>query len=519
MSTSGEQGRPVGAGAFARNALTSFGVRALLAASVLLLTPYLFRTLGLAGFGTWSVLFTLVTVAALAEGGLTLAVVKLVAEERGRDGHPSEIVGASVMLMGALGLLAALLLVAGAYLLTPLAGAGLEREFTLAMLCLAVAVAIRTPLAAYGAALRGVQRYDLSNAAAAFTTVAFSIACVPVLELGGGIVGLAIAYGVALVAGAVLGLVLLKRAEPSLELRLRTGYAGGARRILGFGSYTLLADSMAFIAARMDVVVIAAIRNAAAAAPFAAAVKLQSGLQSLILPWVNVLMPLQAEMWAAGRRDLVAERLTLATRVAAQVTIPAALALILFAGDLVDVWLGPEAPAITAAIVVLLLVVQIFTLTAAPAEKVLIAVGRARAIGALATVEGVANLGLSAFLVWRYGAVGAAIGTLLTTAVLAPVKLPLAARAVGMPSRRLLTSGVAAACLSSLPAVAAMLAVRLLVEPGGARLALGLAAGLALAMAVGAQQLGARRLRQGLDSALGRNEHVRISPRLGTKAP
>lgn len=37
-----------------RNAASSYGARALLAVSTLLLTPYLFRTLGAGGFGTWS---------------------------------------------------------------------------------------------------------------------------------------------------------------------------------------------------------------------------------------------------------------------------------------------------------------------------------------------------------------------------------------------------------------------------------------------------------------------------------
>lgn len=517
---SGDQRRPVGAAVpgFARNALTSFGVRALLALSVLLLTPYLFRTLGAAGFGTWSVLFTLVTVAGLAESGLTLAVVKLVAEERGRNGHPGEIVGAAVALLALLGLLAAALLVAGAFTLTGLAADGQGREFTLGMLALAVGVALRTPLAAYCAVLRGVQRYDLSNRAAAFSAVAFAVAAVPVLELGGGIVGLCVAYGASLVAGGLLGLVLLLRVEPGLRLRPQAHDATAARRIVGFGSYTLLADSMGFIAARMDVVVIAAIRNAAAAAPFAAALKLQSGMQALILPWVNVLMPLQAELWGAGERAKVAERLTLATRVAAQVTIPVGLALVLFADDLVHAWLGSDAPAITAAIVVLLLTVQIATLTSAPAEKVLIAVGRARAIGRLATVEGLANLGLSVVLVSRYGAVGAAIGTLLTTAALAPVKLPLAARAVGMSLRPLLVGGVGAAVASSLPSIAGMVALRLLLDPGLTRLTVGAAVGLVLAAAVAGRQLGAARIRATAAEMLGKQAKVRISPSLGTEA-
>jgi len=500
----------------ARNTLSGFGVRGLLFLSVLVLTPYLFRQLGPAGFGTWSVLFTFVTVASLTEHGLALAVVKLVAEERGRGHDPGRIIGAAVILMGALGLLAALLLVLGGIALDGLAADGDERAFTLAMLLLAVGVALRAPLAAYAAVLKGCQRYDLANLENAFLTVAFTVGAVAAIELGGDIVGLALAQAVALLAAGALAALLLARAEPGLRLLPRLSDGRAVRSIVGFGSYTLLADSMGFVAARMDVVVIAAIRSAAAAAPFAAAVKLQSGIQSLVLPWVNLLLPMQAEMWARGRRQEVADRLVLATRIAAQITIPAVLALSLFATDLVRLWLGPEAPAVTALIVVLLLTIQIAMLSTAPAETVLIAVGRVRAVAALSLGGGLANLLLSVVLVWKIGVVGAALGTLLTTAALSWVRLPLAADAVGLPLRRLLARGLGVAVLSSVPAVALMVALRLALEPGTSRLLAGIGVGVAAAGAVAARQLGLRRLRAGASLLRGLGRGVQIAPRLGT---
>ena len=69
--------------AIARNAASSYGIRALRAISVLVITPYLFRRLGTGGFGTWSVMFTMTTVFALLEYGFATGVTKLVAEARG----------------------------------------------------------------------------------------------------------------------------------------------------------------------------------------------------------------------------------------------------------------------------------------------------------------------------------------------------------------------------------------------------------------------------------------------------
>jgi hypothetical protein len=98
----------------------------------------------------------------------------------------------------------------------------------------------------------------------------------------------------------------------------------------------------------------------------------------------------------------------------------------------------------------------------------------------------------------RYGAIGAAIGTLSTTAVLAPIKLPLAARGLDYPLRRVLRASVVPAVAASVPAVAVMLAVRLLLPAGAGRLFIGVFLGLAAALVVGIAAAGPARLREQL---------------------
>jgi O-antigen/teichoic acid export membrane protein len=256
---------------------------------------------------------------------------------------------------------------------------------------------------------------------------------------------------------------------------------------------TLLADSMVFIGQRMDTLVIAALRSAAAAAPFAAANKLTSGLQGLTFPFVIQLMPMVSDLHAQGRDSEVRKRFTVATRIALQLTLPFAVAFSLFATDIVDVWLGSGAPDVTVGIVIVLMAVQVVTLSAFPAEKVLVGIGRVRAVGTLALIEGLSNLGVSAALVTAYGAIGAALGTLFTSAVLAPVKWPLACRAVGCSTPRFLRESLVPAIVSSLPALATMTAVWLVLPSGALRLAIGLTVGIGIALAIGAAQIGPRR--------------------------
>jgi len=202
----------------------------------------------------------------------------------------------------------------------------------------------------------------------------------------------------------------------------------------------------------------------------------------------------------------VVRRLVIATRVVLQITLPVAFGLALFASDIVDLWLGNGAPSITTAIIVLLMSVQTVTLTATPAEKVLVGIGRVRTVAALALIEGFSNLGLSIFLVSRYGAIGAAIGTLATSAVLAPVKFPLACRATRCDSGRFLKEALGVPLLSGVPAIATMLAAWILLPAGAARPLIGIPLGLGAAGLVAAAQVGPRSALQMLRSTRGMGE-------------
>jgi O-antigen/teichoic acid export membrane protein len=492
--------RPPGRARIARNLASSYGLQGLLGVSTLLLTPYLFRKLGTGGFGTWSVMFTITTVFTLVETGISSGVSKYVAEYRARDQSldlRATVYGGAVLL-AAFGVLALLVSAAIAFFASGLAPADEEDAFRWGMLVLGGAMAVRFPFDSFGATLIGDQRFDLFNAAQAVMTIAFPVGAVIAVESGAGVLGVAVAYAAALVLGAVLFAVLLFSSDPSLLRGSTAGIRRGLGRLTGFSSFTLLAESMTFIGQRMDTVVIATIRSATAAAPYAAALKLQSALQSFTLPFVVQLMPMTSDLWARGQRSEVVRRFTLATRVAVQITLPLAVGLALFATDVMDLWLGDSAPPVAARILVILAAAQMVVLAISPAQMVLVGVGRVRAVGAIATLAGLSNLGLSIVLVSSYGAIGAALGTMVTTVLLLPVLLPIACRAVGSSTATFLRDGIGVAVLSSLPGLAAMTALRLSLPAGAGRLALGLLGGVAICVAVGVSQVGVGQLRGAL---------------------
>ncbi len=482
--------------AIARNTIASYGFRVLRGLSVLLLTPYLFRSLGLAQFGTYGILITLATVFSLVELGVSVGLTKSVAEHRSRGDRREldEDVGVAVALLGLLGPAACAIVVGVGVWAGGLASPSDRDAFRLGLIVVGASMLVRLPLFAYGAALQGYQRFDLFYRAEAVAVLIVAAGSVAAVEAGTGVLGLAVVYAASQVAGGVMFAILLHRVDPELSLRPRLGDGERRRRAAGFGGLALVADSMEFVAQRMDVLIVAALRNASTAAPLVAAMRLVSGMQALVLPFVNLIVPMVADLLAREAHDEVRRRFVLATRVALQVTLPVAAGLALFATDVIDVWLGDAAPPVTDDILIVLMGAQLATLTSLPAGKVLLASGRLRTLAGLACLEGVSNVALSIVLVIRYGVIGAVVGTLLTTAVIVLVRLPLAARATGCPGRRLFADGLLPALTATAPAIAAMVAARLLLDAGLARLAVGLVFGWGLASAVGIAQVGPRRV-------------------------
>jgi O-antigen/teichoic acid export membrane protein len=469
-----------GRGQVARNAVTSYAVRGLLGLSALLLTPYLFRRLGVDGFGTWSVMFTLATVGGMLELAFTAGVARVVAHYRGAEGAEAgqDALSGSIALAMVVGVLVGAVLAAAGVLASELAAPGLEDDFRVGMLAIACAAVIRWPCLPAAGALIGCGRYDLVNVSRSIEILGAALLAVVAVELSWGVFGIAGGYAVATVLAGLLLPVLLRREDRSLVPFPRVPDAHVRAAILGTTPWVTLGESVRFASQQFDTVLISAIRGAVAAAPFAAAIKLQSALQSLAMPFLHLVMPIVSDLHARGADEAVRRRLIVSSRLALQLTLPAALGLALFAPDIVRAWLGAGAPNVTETIVVLLAIAQIFIVTTMAADQVLIGVGRARMAGTLTLVEGAANLTVSLVLISAIGALGAAIGTLAVSVLVAPIRFPLACQATETPIGRFVREALAPPCLRALPAVVAMTVVWAGIPEGNLRLAIGILAGV-----------------------------------------
>jgi O-antigen/teichoic acid export membrane protein len=159
------------------------------------LTPLMVRLLGDGSYGLWVTIFSLTGYFGLFDQGIRPSLVRYVSRDHTRGDHDglSRTMSSAFALYSCAGLITVIATVVVAigfptwFHIAPDRAA--EARTTLALAGLSLALGF--PFGVFGAALSGIQRYDLANGIGVAVSLVRAAAFVIVLRLGGGIVGLA----------------------------------------------------------------------------------------------------------------------------------------------------------------------------------------------------------------------------------------------------------------------------------------------------------------------------------------
>jgi len=182
---------------FGRSVASNYASSVVSLLLALFVTPVLVRGLGKDAYGTWSLVTSSVLYYSLLQFGLARAAVKFIAETKATGDLESarRTVSTSFLSLSP----AALLLIAaspGIAFLFPVLFHVPEGQRTAAMILVVLSTidfAAGIPSDTFGAALVGLQRFDLLSATATGTAVAQVISWVVIIALGGGLVPIGIA--------------------------------------------------------------------------------------------------------------------------------------------------------------------------------------------------------------------------------------------------------------------------------------------------------------------------------------
>ena len=414
----------------ARNAVWNAASYVLHAAALLVISPYVVEHLGKDLFGVWIIVQTLIGYLNIADFGIRPAIVHFVArhDARGEHGALNRAVNSAFLTLACGGTL----VVIAASLLAPHLGAWFDvpaaqqAEAGWALVVAAVLMACILPLNAFTAVLIGKQRFDLSCRVDLISLLANAIGVVTVLATGGGIVVLAAVIGSVELCEMLVKARLAFKEQPRLRFEPRLADRSSVRALLSYGGANLVVMASLLLADKTDAIVIGGAMSAMWVTLFDRAAKMPIHARSMIFQVGRVLMPELGAREARGDRAGVAHLLAASSRNVLLAAGPVLVYLLVLGGAFLETWMHGDASFRVEAgsSLILLALTAAFPIASYPLVTAHQGTNRMGSLAIVSIVEGLANLGLSLWLVQSHGIWGVALGTAVPAAIVHGLVLP-----------------------------------------------------------------------------------------------
>jgi O-antigen/teichoic acid export membrane protein len=387
------------------------------------LSPFILHRLGDAAFSLWILVFALTGYFGLLDMGVRSSIVKHTAGFLAADDKEqlARYISTSLAFYGMVAILVLLASIAGFFCLPllfkiPVTLLGPAR---ILILISGASVALTLPLGAFAGVLEGLQKFAWLQFSNIGITVVRAVLIVAVLENGGGL----LAVGIITVGMNLLSyLIFTGMAFCILPLRLRWQYVEirAFRKMMAYGLFAsaiLVAERLRF---QSDALVIGAFLSTTAITMFSIAARLVEYSSYAVKSMTQIVTPMTSKFQATG--DLVRLRKTFeaGNRACALITFPLCLILVILGKPIIESWVGIKYVA-AYSVLLLLIVPRTLYLAQSTSVKILLGMGRHRALASILLLEGATNALLSLMLVRRFGIVGVAWGTaipLLCTSLL-----------------------------------------------------------------------------------------------------
>jgi O-antigen/teichoic acid export membrane protein len=383
----------------------------------LLLPPILIQTLPPASYNTWLLVLQLATYVGYLELGVQSAMSRFVAHEAelNRVDELSRVMSSGLFLMtGVAGV--GMLLSVGLAALMPYVFSDIPRDLhgdtRLAVLLVGMSVATGFPAAVLSGAYMGLRRYEIPAG----------------ILISGKLVGAALVATAALVTASMrLMAVSMTLANLVTHAMLWMAYRRSRFRVplgrpwiswrsmravlLHCGSLQIWTLGTILVSG-LDLTIVG-IWDFDAVAYFAIAALAVSFVGQLQGSVIAVLMPEAAALHARRAQEALGRMLVRFTRYGTLVLLAAGLPLFLGAEPLLTLWVGPDFATNASPLLRVLLIANTIRLVSLPYTTMLVGVGEHGRVWFSPIAAGVINAAVSIAATMAYGAIGAALGTLV----------------------------------------------------------------------------------------------------------
>jgi len=405
----------------AKNAVANVARGCATAVVAVLLPPFLTRLMPVERYAAWVIVLQLSAYVAYLDFGIQTAIGRFVANanERGDPQYRDSIVStafATLTLAAAVAILAAGF--AGFHLsqIFPKMPAPLVGEARNTLWIVAGTLALGLPGSAFNGVFVGLHRMEIPALTVGLSRIVGGILVVVAARSHADLVRMGAVMAAVNLASYAAQYLIYRRLASDLRASFRLVSRNSARILFDYCFSLVIWQFAMLLVTGLDLTLVG-IFDFKAAGYYAVAASLIvfiAGLQNAIF---GALIPSTAVLQARGdAREL--GRLTVATtRYGVLLLLLTGLPLIVAAGPILTLWVGPAYAAKGALVLKVLVAANIIRLSATPYVMTLIGAGQQRLVTVTPLVEGFTNLLVSVAAGFYFGAVGVALGTLVGSVV------------------------------------------------------------------------------------------------------
>jgi O-antigen/teichoic acid export membrane protein len=393
------------------------------------LTPFIIRHIGSSLFGLWSLIGGIMGFSGLLDLGLNSALKRFLPQAfEKRDQHlASEIFCSAFAVFAGIGISIALGLGFGSEIIH----GWVARETALSIfrsvwLVLVIDTTIQFPMRAWIGYFEARLRQDVLSGIETLKALLRTGLIAYALSSGHGILALALATLITNVIGSALliGWYTLRYRDIRFGLAFIQGNT--VLRLLDYSYKNLIAAIGDLLRFQIDLVVIASFCPLSHVAVYAIASRLSAYFMEAVSAFIGMSIPLFSQLDARGNPDVLKDIFYLLIKIASIVSIYIAGMFLSLGKAFILRWVGDAFSGSYPVLVILTIGVGI-ALSQYPTVNLLRGLSLHTSVSLLHIVEGLANLGLSIWLVKPLGLSGVALGTAIPITIFAGIVTPVIA--------------------------------------------------------------------------------------------
>lgn len=406
-----------------KNTLTNYALVILRIVQGVLVTRWLFNSLGKEYYGFWSLLWMILIYALLLDFGFSKAAQKYTAT--GLFQHDPERYNRYLSAVFSLLALMTLIISAGTFVASHFLAAltRIESPEQLAycqrtLKVFGVGSALVFPTGIFPEILVGLRKIYLRNYVLIGARITETMGIIGILAMGGSLLALAI-FSISLNLGSnMLNYALCRREIPSLRLRLRWDPLT-LKELSDFSAYIYLISISRLVLLKTDHLLLSIFSGLNAVAVYQLGGRLPELSSNLATQYQENLAPISAALHAKNQQKNLREVIFFAMRFSSFMAVGGISLALIICQDLIALLFKVQDPEVIQACRWLLINASFIIAVRSVTDRFLMMSGRHRLLTGISMSEALANLLLSLLLIRRYGVLGVIIGTLIPNAVIA----------------------------------------------------------------------------------------------------